>query len=295
MCKPRNRKTGLDEDHAFHIQLLEYSQDELYEAHTDCSNGQTNDRAGTSLIYLTDPEGGGETSFPELGISIKPKKGMGLFFGSLDRYGKCNMKTTHVGAQVTKGEKRVLQRWYYNKFLVPAGDTDAVLCDIGNNCRHYMYNQTRVKGYKLGQKGGKLKNEGKDKEAELVLREALTYWPWDPMTNAFLAEVLKNKGDKEGAIKHFKAATEIAGKYPEPYWFLGDFNLNDGKFEEAEYNFRKVVTSSPKDQDGWFMLAQALKGQGRSKEALKAVQAHMRINPDDGDGKDLIQQIKAKM
>jgi hypothetical protein len=88
MCKPRNRKTGLDEDHAFHIQLLEYSQDELYEAHTDCSNGQTNDRAGTSLIYLTDPEGGGETSFPELGISIKPKKGMGLFFGSLDTRGR---------------------------------------------------------------------------------------------------------------------------------------------------------------------------------------------------------------
>ena len=81
-------KTGLDEDHAFHTQLLEYSQDELYEAHTDCSNGQTNDRAGTSLIYLTDPEGGGETSFPELGISIKPKKGMGLFFGSLDTRGR---------------------------------------------------------------------------------------------------------------------------------------------------------------------------------------------------------------
>jgi tetratricopeptide (TPR) repeat protein len=287
-------QAGLDEDHAFHTQLLEYSQSELYEAHTDCS-GSANDRAGTSLIYLTDVEGGGETGFPELGISVKPKKGMGLFFGSLDKYGKCNQMTKHVGAQVTKGEKRVLQRWYYNNFLVPAGDTDSVLCDIGNNCRHYMYNQTRVKGYKLGQKGGELKANGKMEEAEKTLKEALTYWPWDPMTNAFLGEVLKAKGDKKGSIKHFTAAVEIAGKFPDPYWFLGEFNLQDKKFDEAEHNFRKVVASTPKDQDGWYFLAQALQGQSRNKEALKAVMTHLRINPGDQDGVQLRQAIQASL
>ena len=73
---------------ALPAQLLEYSENELYEVHTDCNNA-ANDRAGTSLIFLTDVEGGGETGFPALGISIKPKKGMGLLFGSKDKNGKC--------------------------------------------------------------------------------------------------------------------------------------------------------------------------------------------------------------
>ena len=125
-------------------------------------------------------EGGGETGFPALGISIKPKKGMGLFFGSKDKNGKCNKKTQHIGAQVTKGEKRVLQRWYYETYLVPAGDADTVLCGLGNNCRHYMYNQSRVKGYHLSRDAGKLKDARKWDEAEAMLRESLEHWPWDP-------------------------------------------------------------------------------------------------------------------
>jgi hypothetical protein len=135
-------QAGLDEDHAFHTQLLEYSENELYEAHTDCTpsdRSDHNDRAGTSLIYLSDVEGGGETAFPELGFAVKPKKGMGLFFGSLDKYGKCNDLTKHIGAEVTKGEKRVLQRWYYEKYMIPSGDTDRVLCDIGE-----LYDSTYV-------------------------------------------------------------------------------------------------------------------------------------------------------
>jgi prolyl 4-hydroxylase len=56
---------GLDENHAYHSQLLEYSEGEEYSPHKDCSNAE-NDRAGTALIYLTDVAEGGETAFPNL-------------------------------------------------------------------------------------------------------------------------------------------------------------------------------------------------------------------------------------
>jgi hypothetical protein len=302
-------KAGLDEDHAFHTQLLEYSENELYDAHTDCNiNGQENDRAGTSLIYLAEPEGGGETSFPELGISVKAKKGMGLFFGSLNSRGKCNKQTTHVGAQVTKGKKRVLQRWYYDKQLaltprssriltraVAGGNTDNILCDNGNNCRHYMYNQSRVKGYNLGQKGFDLMTAGKMDEAEKVLKEALTYWPWDAQSHSFLGEVMKQKGDKESAITHFKAALETAGKYPDPHWFLGDFALNDKNLEEAAYSFQNVVDVQPRHANAWILLATALHGQGKSKDALEAAKKHLRIAPGDEYAKHLKNEINAAL
>ena len=64
---------------------------------------------------------------------------------------RCDHRTKHMAHKVVHGTKRVLQRWYYQRWLVPAGDPeDTILCDVGSNCRHYLYNRSRVIGVKLG-------------------------------------------------------------------------------------------------------------------------------------------------
>jgi hypothetical protein len=62
---------AFDPDFAFHTQLLEYENDQSYNAHTDCSGGE-DDRSSTVLIYLSGmPNGsGGETEFTELGLKV---------------------------------------------------------------------------------------------------------------------------------------------------------------------------------------------------------------------------------
>jgi tetratricopeptide (TPR) repeat protein len=215
------------------------------------------------------------------GFSVKPKKGMGLFFGSLDQHGNCNPMTKHVGAQVTKGEKWVLQRWYHEDWMIPGGGHDNVLCDTGNNCRHYMYNQNRAKCKELGKEGELLKDAGNTKDAIKKLQEALSYWPSDPMANAHLGEILMTQGKAGEAIKHLKAAVRVARKFPAVHFMIGEVSLKNKDFEEASASFKALVAATPDDTDGWYMLAQSLQGTGKYVEALEAIQTHLKVNRRD--------------
>lgn len=58
-------------------------------------------------------EEGGETRFPELDISVKPKAGRALIWNSMDSEGNCDPTTVHSADPVVIGRKVILQRWYY--------------------------------------------------------------------------------------------------------------------------------------------------------------------------------------
>ncbi|MBL8343997.1 MAG: 2OG-Fe(II) oxygenase, partial [Rubrivivax sp.] len=66
-------------------------------------------RVGTVVIYLNTPEGGGATTFPDVGLAVAPVKGNAVFFS----YDKAHVstKTLHGGAPVTAGEKWVTTKW----------------------------------------------------------------------------------------------------------------------------------------------------------------------------------------
>lgn len=66
-------------------------------------------RVGTIVIYLNSPEGGGATTFPDVGLAVAPVKGNAVFF-SYDR-AHVSTKTLHGGAPVTAGEKWVATKW----------------------------------------------------------------------------------------------------------------------------------------------------------------------------------------
>lgn len=66
-------------------------------------------RVGTIVMYLNTPEGGGSTTFPEVGLEVAPVRGNAVFF-SYDRAHPAT-KTLHGGAPVLAGEKWVATKW----------------------------------------------------------------------------------------------------------------------------------------------------------------------------------------
>jgi prolyl 4-hydroxylase len=66
-------------------------------------------RVGTVVIYLSTPERGGATVFPDVGLDVAPVKGNAVFF-SYDRPHAVT-RTLHGGAPVIAGEKWVATKW----------------------------------------------------------------------------------------------------------------------------------------------------------------------------------------
>lgn len=66
-------------------------------------------RVGTIVMYLNTPEGGGATTFPEVGLEVAPVRGNAVFF-SYDRAHPAT-RTLHGGAPVLAGEKWVATKW----------------------------------------------------------------------------------------------------------------------------------------------------------------------------------------
>ncbi len=66
-------------------------------------------RVATLIIYLREPEGGGATVFPDIDLSIAPKRGNAVFF----TYAAPDVSslTLHGGAPVIAGEKWIATKW----------------------------------------------------------------------------------------------------------------------------------------------------------------------------------------
>lgn len=66
-------------------------------------------RVGTLVMYLNNPERGGGTTFPDVGLEVSPQKGHAVFF-SYERAHPAS-QTLHGGAPVIRGEKWVATKW----------------------------------------------------------------------------------------------------------------------------------------------------------------------------------------
>lgn len=78
--------------------------------------GSTRQRVRTVVMYLNTPEGGGATTFPDVGVEVAPVRGNALFF-SYDR-AHPSTRTLHGGAPVTASEKWVATRWMRERVFV---------------------------------------------------------------------------------------------------------------------------------------------------------------------------------
>jgi prolyl 4-hydroxylase len=94
---------------------LKYNVGDQFKKHFDYFNTgkkiiDENDRIATALLYLNDDYEGGETDFPVLGFTVKPRKGSVLYW-QYDYTSKINANTLHAGLPVTKGTKYATTTW----------------------------------------------------------------------------------------------------------------------------------------------------------------------------------------
>ena len=105
--------------HGEGIQVLRYRPGAEYRPHHDYFDPahpgtahvlkRGGQRVGTLVVYLNTPQGGGATTFPDVGLEVAPIRGNAVFF-SYDRP-HASTRTLHGGAPVTAGEKWVATKW----------------------------------------------------------------------------------------------------------------------------------------------------------------------------------------
>jgi prolyl 4-hydroxylase len=115
--------TGLNMKSAESLQVLNYGVGGHYEAHFDFFREESaefieslgiGNRIATVLFYMSDVEQGGATVFPDLGLSLWPKKGSAVFWWNLFKSGVGDDRTRHAACPVLVGSK--WGEFYYMKF-----------------------------------------------------------------------------------------------------------------------------------------------------------------------------------
>lgn len=122
-------------DHYELFQILRYEIGQKYETHHDYGARErylvSGPRILTLFLYLSDVDEGGETVFPALGISVKPKRGRALLWPSTLDYDPDirDGRTTHEARPVLKGRKFAANVWihlYNNEVAMKWGCTGSV-------------------------------------------------------------------------------------------------------------------------------------------------------------------------
>jgi len=106
-------------DHGEGLQVLRYRPGAEYKPHHDYFDPahpgterilqRGGQRVASVVMYLNTPDGGGATTFPDVGLEVWPVRGNAVFF-SYDRPHP-STRTLHGGAPVTAGEKWVATKW----------------------------------------------------------------------------------------------------------------------------------------------------------------------------------------
>ena len=113
---------GIDNGYAETMQGQRYQVGQEFKAHHDFFHTsqeywdmeakQGGQRTWTAMIFLNEPEEGGTTEFPHIGMGVRPQAGMMLIWNNMKPDGTLNYKTLHTGTPVTAGVKHIITKWY---------------------------------------------------------------------------------------------------------------------------------------------------------------------------------------
>ena len=95
------------------LHVLRYRPGQQYRPHHDAHalGPPEKRRVATALLYLNDAYEGGETHFPEIGITVRGAVGDLLIFRNLTADRLPDPRMTHAGLPIARGEKWLATRW----------------------------------------------------------------------------------------------------------------------------------------------------------------------------------------
>jgi prolyl 4-hydroxylase len=117
-----NALTGIEPAHGETIQGQRYAVGQQFKPHHDFfytsqpywpdQEKQGGQRTWTGMVFLNEPEAGGQTHFPRANVRVTPRTGNLLLWNNLDEYGQPNPFSLHTGTPVEAGVKYVITKWY---------------------------------------------------------------------------------------------------------------------------------------------------------------------------------------
>ena len=241
---------GLPGSHGLFQQLLYYPPGAPgYASHRDCRDDAAaaaaaaggaapQERAFTTLLYLSD-NASGDTDFPMLRASIKPRAGRFVAWRSL-RNGKCDPASAHAAGPVlvTDAPKLVLQRWYERAPYLPGPNAHGepwTRCSLGedgsvDSCRTYCASQrarAASDALRFGMEAFTAHKSGLDPDARAAaveaLSDALSLLPGLSLAQVLLAHALYDGDDVDAA-----RVCDLCAR------FLADYPALKGVSEDAE-------------------------------------------------------------
>lgn len=91
------------------------------------SIARSGQRISSLVIYLNDVASGGETQFPEIGLSVSPHKGNAVYFEYTNSKHQVDHRSAHAGAMVNTGEKWVATKWMRERRFVSSALNERLL------------------------------------------------------------------------------------------------------------------------------------------------------------------------
>lgn len=111
--------TGIPSENSEDLQILKYEVGQFYNTHHDYIPHQKERQCGprilTFFLYLSDVQQGGGTDFPDLGITIMPRKGRGVLWPSVFDAEPMtgDMRMRHQALPVEEGTKFGANAWIH--------------------------------------------------------------------------------------------------------------------------------------------------------------------------------------
>lgn len=113
---------GIPTSHGETMQGQRYEPGQQFKAHHDFfhvsqpywpeQEKHGGQRSWTAMIYLNQPEAGGETYFPSAGAKVAPRTGLLLAWNNMGADGAPNLDSLHAGLPVMTGVKHIVTKWF---------------------------------------------------------------------------------------------------------------------------------------------------------------------------------------